>query len=92
MKDDGNGPYFEANPALCPGSVGPRVSHFPSIAVSDSTGAWGDSWSADSRAEADRAAVANCKERAMDCCVVRDSDTLHFNDAGLATLTPSMPE
>ena len=69
MKDGPDGLYFEANPALCPGSVGPLESHFTSIAVSDSTGAWGDSWSADSRAEADRAALANCKERATDCKV-----------------------
>jgi hypothetical protein len=63
------GPSWESwacQPVLGPP---PTPKYFTAIAVSDSTLAWGASWAANSRGQAEQIALAHCSQSASDCKV-----------------------
>jgi hypothetical protein len=66
MGPNGN---FEFNPTLCHNGPNGEVSKWTAIAVSDSNLAYGASWQASSRREAEQKALAECSIYASDCKV-----------------------
>jgi outer membrane protein assembly factor BamB len=55
---------------LCEGAPKVEPHYFTAVAVSDSTLAWGTSWAANTRAEAEQLALAQCRRYAADCRAV----------------------
>ncbi len=65
-------PYGNGMDVFCDPEGTPKVQphYFTAIAVSDSTLAWGTSWAANTRAEAEQIALAQCRRHAADCRAV----------------------
>jgi Domain of unknown function (DUF4189) len=65
-------PYGNGMDVFCDPDGPPRVEphYFTAIAVSASTLAWGTSWRANTRAQAEQMALAQCRRYAADCRAV----------------------